>query len=57
MKPIHKLNSGMGGTLCYRCRKIISIGFTEDLYCSENCKKEHTNGKKGNREKLHNERL
>jgi hypothetical protein len=41
LKPIHKFNSGMGGTLCNCCRKIISIGFTEDLYCSKECKTKH----------------
>jgi hypothetical protein len=35
MKPIHKFNSGIGATLCHKCRKIISEGFTEDLYCEE----------------------
>lgn len=36
-KPIHKLNNGDGATLCHRCSKIISDGFTEDLYCSKKC--------------------
>ena len=43
MKPIHKFNNGNGATLCHRCRKIISVGFTDDLYCSDKCKKKHTN--------------
>jgi hypothetical protein len=40
MKPIHKFNNGNGATLCHNC--IISIWFTEDLYCKEcnNHKKE-----------------
>jgi hypothetical protein len=36
MKPIHKLNGGMGATLCNSCRVIISEGLTEELYC-KNC--------------------
>jgi len=35
MKPIHKLNGGRGATLCHKCKKIITEGFTEDLYCEE----------------------
>jgi hypothetical protein len=35
MKPIHKFNSGIGATLCHKCSKIISEGFTDDLYCEE----------------------
>jgi len=38
MKPIHKLNGGNGATLCNRCSKIISTGFTDDLYCSQEYK-------------------
>lgn len=38
MKPIHKLNNGDGATLCHHCSKIISTGFTDDLYCSNNYK-------------------
>ena len=38
MKPIHKLNNGDGATLCHCCSKIISTGFTEDLYCSNSYK-------------------
>lgn len=52
MKPIHKFNSGMGATLCHRCNKIISIGMTKELYCSENCKNIHLNGKKSTTETL-----
>lgn len=33
MKPIHKFNNGNGATLCHKCSCIISIGFTDDLYC------------------------
>ena len=36
MKPIHKFNSGMGATLCHKCRVIINVGFSEELYC-KNC--------------------
>jgi hypothetical protein len=39
MKPIHKFNNGNGATLCHKCNCIISIGFTDDLYCKE-CIKE-----------------
>jgi len=35
MKPIHKFNGGSGATLCHKCYKIISNGFTDDLYCKE----------------------
>jgi hypothetical protein len=33
MKPIHKFNGGVGATLCNTCRKIITTGLTDDLYC------------------------
>jgi hypothetical protein len=33
--PIHKYNGGRGATLCHTCRKIITVGLTEDLYCDE----------------------
>ena len=33
MKPIHKFNNGVGATLCHQCNCIISLGYTEDLYC------------------------
>ena len=46
MKPIHKFNNGRGATLCHKCRTIISIGFTEDLFCSERCEQIFKNGKK-----------
>ena len=36
MKPIHKLNGGLGATLCHKCSVIISTGLTEELYC-ERC--------------------
>lgn len=39
MKPIHKFNNGNGATLCHQCSCIISIGFTDDLYCKE-CKEQ-----------------
>jgi hypothetical protein len=32
-KPIHKLNNGMGATLCNECSVIISTGTTDDLFC------------------------
>ena len=37
MKPIHKLNGGLGATLCHNCTVIISTGLTKDLYC-DTCK-------------------
>lgn len=37
IEPKHKFNSGMGATLCHRCSVIITVGFTDDLYC-DNCK-------------------
>jgi hypothetical protein len=36
-KPIHKLNGGLGATLCNKCSKIISTGLTKELYCSTKC--------------------
>jgi hypothetical protein len=33
MNPIHKYNGGIGATLCNACRKIITTGMTDDLYC------------------------
>jgi len=39
MKPIHKLNNGLGATLCHKCSVIISTGLTQDLYC-DTCKPE-----------------
>ena len=41
MKPIHKLNGGLGATLCHTCTVIISTGLTEDLYCNS-CKNKQT---------------
>jgi hypothetical protein len=41
MKPIHKFNNGNGATLCHCCRKILSIGFTKELYCNNECKQRH----------------
>jgi hypothetical protein len=41
MKPIHKLNGGLGATLCHCCSKIIDIGCTQSLYCSKICEKEY----------------
>jgi hypothetical protein len=35
MKPIHKFNGGVGATLCNTCRKIITTGLTDDLYCQD----------------------
>lgn len=35
MKPIHKFNGGQGATLCNECRKIITTGLTEDLFCED----------------------
>lgn len=43
MKPRHKFNGGIGATLCHKCSKIISTGFTKDLYCSDHCKNKHQN--------------
>ena len=45
MKPIHKFNNGNGATLCHKCSKIINIGFTKDLYCSDKCKENHNGNK------------
>jgi hypothetical protein len=39
MKPIHKLNGGLGATLCHKCSVIITNGLTDDLYCNK-CRKE-----------------
>ena len=36
-KPIHKYNGGIGATLCHWCNKIISTGYTSDLFCID-CK-------------------
>lgn len=41
MKPIHKFNNGNGATLCHCCSKIINTGFTNDLYCSNECEEKH----------------
>ncbi len=41
MKPIHKFNNGNGATLCHCCSKIINVGFTNELYCSDKCKNKH----------------
>ena len=41
MKPIHKFNNGNGATLCHKCNCIISIGFTDDLYCKECIKEQY----------------
>ena len=41
INPIHKFNNGNGATLCHKCSKIISIGFTEDLYCGKECYSKH----------------
>jgi deoxyhypusine synthase len=35
MKPIHKLNGGIGATLCHLCSVIITTGNTQDLYCDK----------------------
>ena len=35
MKPIHKFNGGLGATLCHKCRKIISTGFIDAIYCED----------------------
>ena len=35
MKPIHKLNGGIGATLCHLCSIIITTGNTQDLYCDK----------------------
>jgi len=41
LKPIHKLNGGLGATLCYNCTKIISVGLTKELYCGKECESKH----------------
>ena len=35
MKPIHKLNGGLGATLCQLCSIIITTGLSQDLYCDK----------------------
>jgi hypothetical protein len=35
IKPIWKLNSGKGATLCNKCHIIIEEALTKDLYCKE----------------------
>jgi len=35
IKPIHKLNGGIGATLCHLCSTIITTGNTQDLYCDK----------------------
>ena len=37
MKPIHKLNGGIGATLCNICYGMISTGWTDSVIC-RNCK-------------------
>jgi len=45
-KPIWKLNSGKGATLCNKCHIIITEGLTSDLYCKECESLETTNNEK-----------
>ena len=33
--PIHKFNGGIGATLCHKCSKIITEGFTDYTHCRE----------------------
>jgi len=35
MKPTHKLNGGIGATLCKSCSIIINTGFTDELLCTD----------------------
>ena len=42
MKPIYKFNNGNGATLCHNCRKIISDGLKDALFCDAWCKMEHS---------------
>jgi len=35
IKPIHKLNGGIGATLCHLCSIIITTGLTQSLYCDK----------------------
>ena len=35
IKPIHKLNGGIGATLCHLCSVIITTGLTQNLYCDK----------------------
>lgn len=51
-KPIHKFNSGNPITICVRCRKIIAVSITKDLYCSKECETEHAKGNKIKKDKL-----
>ena len=39
IKPIHKFNNGSGATLCNLCGVIISVGFTNDLFCEKHNQK------------------
>ena len=41
MKPIHKFNNGIGATLCNKCMFIISMGFTDDIFCEKCTTKQH----------------
>ena len=34
MRPIHKLNGGIGATLCNICYRIINTGWTDDVMCN-----------------------
>jgi hypothetical protein len=33
--PIHKFNGGLGATLCHKCSKIVTEGFTSYMYCRD----------------------
>ena len=33
--PIHKFNGGLGATLCHKCSKIVTEGFTSYIYCRD----------------------
>lgn len=33
MRPIHKLNGGIGATLCHICYGMISTGWTDAVIC------------------------
>ena len=49
MRPIHKLNGGIGATLCHVCYGMISTGWTDEVICNT-CKGYRDLGKFSNDE-------
>ena len=39
LNPIHKFNNADGATLCHKCRTIIAVGLTDDIFCNK-CKED-----------------